>query len=171
MRPLPYLAITLLVVACERQPAAPDRTPGPLFQATRSEVTDTFDFVDDPADCTANPKIGEIVLFTGRVTRVLSTTTASSGSMGETGFFTYDPADHLMGQTSGSVWMIDVASTHSMFHDNIHGAGESFAAVDYEDYTNANGARLRLRIHWHLTVSGNGTVVLDRLGPWECSGG
>ena len=31
------------------------------------EGTNIFDLVNDPADCTANPKIGEIVLFTGRI--------------------------------------------------------------------------------------------------------
>ncbi len=173
MRPLPYLAIpvALLVVACERQPVAPDQALAPQFQATHSEVTDIFDFVDDPADCTANPKIGEILLFTGRVTRVLRTTTTSSGNVNETAFFTNDPASHIVGQRSGTLWVLDATGTHSMFHDNVHGAGESFEAVDYEYYTNANGARLSVRIHWHLSVTGNGTVALERFGPWECIGG
>jgi len=159
------------LVACDRQPVAPDQHLGPQFQATHSEVTTTFDFVDDPADCTANPKIGEILLFTGRVTRVVRTTTASSGNVNETGVFTWDPAIHMVGQTSGIVWVIDVPHSHALFHDNVHGAGESFEAVDYEYYTNTNGAHLRLRIHWHLTITGQGTVALDRSGPWECIGG
>ena len=173
MRPLPYLAISiaLLVAACERQPVAPDQPVGPQFQATHSEVTDIFEFVDESTDCTANPKIGEISLFTGRVTRVLRTTTASSENVNETGVFAWDPATHMVGQTSGTVWMIDLARTHALFHDNVHGAGESFDAVDYEYYTNASGAGLRTNIHWHLTVTGNGTVALERLGPWECIGG
>ena len=88
-----------------------------------------------------------------------------------TAFFTYDPAVHLVGQTSGIVWMFDAARTHPMFRDNVHGAGESFEAVTNEYYTNANGARLTLRANWHLTVTGNGTVALDRSGQWECIGG
>ena len=111
------------------------------------------------------------MLFTGRVTRVAGITTASSGNVNVTAFFTYDPAVHLVGQTSGIVWMIDAARTHPMFHDNVHGAGESFEAVTNEYYTTANGARLTLRANWHLTVTGNGTVALDRSGPWECIGG
>jgi len=172
MRCLPFTLLPLLLVACERQPVAPDQTLGPQFQATRSEITNIFDLVDDPSDCKANPKIGEILLFTGRITIAVRTTSASSGNVDVTAAFaTYDPSGHLVGQTSGTVWMIDAARTHPMYHDNVHGAGESFDAVDYEYYTNANGAGLRTNIHWHLTVTGNGTVALERLGPWECIGG
>ncbi len=166
-----HFALLSLLVACERQPAAPDQALGPHFQATRSEVTNTIDFVDAPADCTANPKIGEIVLFTGHLTYVVRTTTASSGNAAVTAFFTYDPAVHLVGQTSGTVWMIDAARTHPVFHDNVHGAGESYQNTDNEYYTNANGAQLHLRGNEHLTVNANGTIVVDRPLVWECIGG
>lgn len=171
MRSLSLTLLPMLLVACERQPVAPDRTVSPQLAATHSEVTNTFDFVDDPADCTANPRIGEILLFTGRVMVVVRTTTASSGNVGETGFFTYDPAVHLVGQTSGNVWMIDAARTHPMYHDNLHGAGESFESVTNEYYTNASGARLNIRGNAHLTVTGQGRVALDRPLVWECIGG
>jgi hypothetical protein len=161
----------MLLVACERAPAAPDHVIRPEFQATRSEVTYTIDFVDAPADCTVNPRIGEIVLFTGRLTYVVRTTTASSGNVNVTAFFTYDPAVHLVGQTSGTVWMIDAARTHPFFHDNVHGAGESFEGVTNEYYTNANGAQLHLRYNAHLTVTGQGRLALDRPLVWECIGG
>lgn len=170
MRCLPLTLLPLLLVACERQPVAPDRV-SPLFQATRSEVTDTFDLVDDPADCSANPRIGETLLFTGRITLSVTTTSASSGNVNVTAFATYDPAIHLVGQTSGTVWMIDAARTHPMFVDNFHGAGESFEGVTNEYYTNANGAQLHLRNNVHLTVTGQGTVALDRPLVWECIGG
>jgi len=143
----------------------------PQFAATHSEVTNIFDLVDDPSDCTANPKIGEILLFTGRITIAVRTTSASSGNVDVTAFATYDPSIHLVGQTSGTVWLIDAARTHPMYHDNVHGAGESFEAVTNEYYTNANGARLHLRNNVHLTVTGNGTVALERPLVWECIGG
>jgi hypothetical protein len=170
MRRLPLTLLPLLLVACERQPVAPDRAAAPQFQATRSEVTNTIDFVDDPADCTANPKIGEILLFTGRLTYVVRTTTASSGNVNMTAFFTYDPAVHLVGQTSGT-WMIDAARTHPMYHDNVHDAGESFEAITNEYYTNASGAKLHIRSNVHLTVTGQGRIALDRPLVWECIGG
>jgi hypothetical protein len=49
--------------------------------------------------------------------------------------------------------------------------GESFEGITNEYYTNANGAQLHLRNNVHLTVTGQGTVALDRSGPWECIGG
>ena len=169
---LPLTLLTLLLAACERQPpVAPDRGVSPLFQATRSEVTNIFDLVDDPSDCTANPRIGEILLFTGRITLAVTTTSASSGNVNVTAFATYDPSIHLVGQTSGAVWMIDAARTHPMFVDNIHGVGESFEGVTNEYYTNANGAQLHLRNNVHLTVTGQGTVALNRPLVWECIGG
>jgi hypothetical protein len=171
MRPLSLTLLALLLVACERQPVAPDHALGPQFQAIRSEVTNTIDFIDDPSDCTANPKIGEILLFTGHLTYVVYTTTASSGNVNVTAFFTYDPGVHLVGQTSGTVWMIDAARTHPMFHDNVHGAGESYEDAGTEYYTNASGAWLHLRVNVHLTVNANGTIVVDRPLVWDCIGG
>ena len=173
MRPLSYLAIpmALLVAACEQQPVAPDRVVSPQFEAIRTEVTNTIDFVDDPADCTANPKLGEILLFTGHLTYVVRTTTASSGNVDVTAFFTYDPAVHLVGQTSGTVWMIDAARTHPLFHDNIHGLGESFENITNEYYTNADGEQLHLRANEHLTVNANGTIAVTRPFVWDCIGG
>ena len=163
--------VPLLLVACDRQPVAPDRAVSPQFQAIRSEVTNTFDFVDDPADCSANPRIGEIVLFSGRITSVVRTTAASSGNVNVTAFLTYDPAVHMVGQNSGTVWMIDAARTHPFYHDNVHGVGETFEAVTNEYYTNANGAQLRLSFNVHVTVTGQGKIALDRPLVWECIGG
>ena len=170
-RVLPLTLFALLLLACERQPVAPDRGVSPVFETTRSEVTNIFDLVDDPSDCSANPRIGETLLFTGRITLSVTTTSASSGNVNVTAFATYDPAIHLVGQTSGTVWMIDAARTHPMFVDNFHGAGESFEGVTNEYYTNAKGARLHLRNNVHLTVTGQGTVALDRPIVWECIGG
>ncbi len=171
MRSVPLTLLPLLLVACERTPAAPDHVIGPAFQAIRSEVTNTIDLVDDPSDCTANPRIGEILLFTGRITLAVRTTSASSGNVDVTAFATYDPAIHLVGRTSGTVWMIDAARTHPMYHDNVHGAGESFEGVTNEYYTNASGAQLHLRNNVHLTVTGQGRIALERPLVWDCIGG
>src|SRR5206468_6756864 len=81
------------------------------------------------------------------------------------------PAIHLVGQTSGTVWMIDAARTHPMYHDNVHGAGESFEGVTNEYYTNASGAQLHLRNNVHLTVTGQGRIALERPLVWDCIGG
>ena len=58
MRPLSLILLPLLLAACDGQPVASDRVVSPQFEAIRTEVTNTIDFVDDPADCTANPKLG-----------------------------------------------------------------------------------------------------------------
>ena len=171
MRCSPLTLLVLLLAACDRQPVAPDRAVAPLFAATHSEATEIFDLVDDPADCTANARIGEIVLETGRITVVTRTTTASSGNVDVTGFMTYDPSNYLVGQTSGTVWTIDAARTHPFFHDNVHGAGESFQTVTNEYWTNANGAQMTIRGNAHLTVNANGTVTVERPTVWECIGG
>jgi hypothetical protein len=171
MRCLPLTLLPLVLAACERQPVAPDRVVSAQFEATRSEVTGTIDFVDDPADCTANPNIGEILLFTGQISYVQRTTTTSSGNVDMTLFLTYDPAIHLVGQTSGTVWMIDAARTHPVVHDNIHGVGESYQGTATEYYTNANSVQLRLKGNEHMTVNANGTVVVARPLVWDCIGG
>ena len=171
MRHLSLTLLPLLLVACERQPVSPEPVAAPEFQATRTEVTNIFDLVDDPADCSSNPRTGEIVLFTGRISILVRTTTASSGNVDVTAFATYDPAVHMVGQTSGTLWMIDAVRTHPFYHDNFHGAGESFEGVTNEYYTNASGAQLHLRNNVHLTVNRNGTVAVDRPLVWECIGG
>ena len=161
----------LLLVACERQPVAPDRVGVPEFAATHSDVATIVDLVDDPADCTANPRIGEIVLETGHITVVTRTTTASSGNVDVTGHLIYDPSNYMVGQTSGRVWTIDAARTHPFFHDNVHGVGESFQTVTNEYWVGANGAQVLLRVNAHLTVNANGTVAMDRPIVYECIGG
>ena len=171
MRVLPFSLLALLLVACERQTVAPDRIVSPQFEATRSEVTGTIDFVDDPADCTANPNIGEILLFTGQISYVQRSTTTSSANVNMTLLLTYDPAIRLVGRTSGAVWMIDAARTHPEIHDNIHGAGESYQGETTEYYTNARGVQLRLKGNEHLTVNPKGTVVVTRPLVWQCIGG
>lgn len=171
MRLTRFTVIPLVLAACERQPVAPTSVLPPEFQATRTEATNIFDLVDDPADCGANPRVGEVVLFTGRITIQVRTTTASSGNVDVTAFATYDPAVHMVGQTSGTLWMIDAARTHPFYHDNLHGAGESFEGVTNEYYTNASGAELHLRNNVHLTVNATGTIALDRPLVWECIGG
>lgn len=171
MRALSLTLLPLLLVSCEWQPVAPDRGVSPQFQATRGEFTTTFSFVDDPADCTANPRIGEVVLFTGTITYVEQTTTSSSGNVNVTWYFIYDPAVHLVGQNSGTVWMIDASSTRPTGHDNIHGNGLSSQNLANEHYTNANGDLLHMRVNYHLTVDANGNITATRPLEWQCIGG
>lgn len=171
MRGVPLTLIPLVLAACERQPVAPDRTVRPQFAATRSEITGTIDFVDDPADCTANPKIGEIVLFTGTINYVLRATTTPSGNVDTTVKFIYDPAVHLVGQTSGTVWMIDPTNTRPVFILLVHGNGLVTQNAEHEFYTNAAGARLLLLRNFHVTVAANGNLTVSRDPAYDCIGG
>ena len=143
----------------------------PQFAATHSETTGFFEEIDGPADCTANPKIAEVVLFTGRINYVLRVTTTPSGNVDTTMKFIYDPAVHLVGQTSGTVWTIDATSTHPTGHSNVHGAGSSSENLANEFYTNVNGAHLHLIGNYHLTVDANGNITATRPFVWQCIGG
>lgn len=177
MNPARCLFLTLLplLFACERQPIAPDRVVAPAFAATnaaiRGEITGTLDFVDDPADCTANPRIGEVVLFTGQVNYVLRATTTPSGNVDTTVTFSYDPAVHLVGQTSGTVWMIDPTNTRGKFTFLVHGNGLVTMDSEHEFYTNAAGAHLLLHGTYHVTVDANGNVTASRDFVRDCIGG
>ena len=171
MRLLSLTLLPLLLVACERQPVAPDRGVSPQFRATHSEITGTIDFVDDPADCTANPRIGEIVLFTGQVNYVLRATTTPSGNVDTTVTFIYDPAVHLVGQTSGTVWMLDPTNTRGIFTFLVHGNGLVTMDSEHEFYTNAAGAHLMLHGTYHVTVDANGNVTASRDFVRDCIGG
>ena len=171
LRPLCLTLLPLLLVACERQPVAPDRGVSPQFRATHSEITGTIDFVDDPADCTANPRIGEIVLFTGQINYVLRATTTPSGNVDTTVTFIYDPAVHLVGQTSGTVGMIDPTNTRGIFTLLVHGNGFFNDTATTEIYTNAAGAHLMLHGTYHVTVDANGNVTASRDFVRDCIGG
>jgi len=171
VRCLSLTLLPLLLVACERQAVAPDRTDTPQFAATHGQFTTTFSFVDDPADCTANRRIGEVLLFTGQLTYVERTTTTSSGNANVSYYYIYDPAVHLVGQTSGTVWMIDATSTRITGNYNVHGDGSSWEDLLNEFYTNVNGAHLHLISNYHVTVDANGNVTATRPFAFECIGG
>ena len=171
MRGLPLMLIPLLLVACQRQPFAPDQVVRPRFAATRSEIAGSLDFVDDPADCTANPRIGEIVLFTGTINYVLRATTTPSGNVDTTLKFTYDPAVHLVGQTSGTVWMIDPTNTRPVFILLVHRNGLVTQNAEHEFYRNDAGAGLLLLRNFHVTVNANGNITVSRDPAYDCIGG
>lgn len=163
--------LPLLLVACERQPVAPDRLVKPQFAATRDIVTGSVYLVDDPADCTANPNIGEVVLFTGRINVAFVATTTPSGNIDTTLKTIYDPAAHLVGQTSGTVWMINPINTHPIGITLVHGDGSVNRVTIHEFYSNAAGARLMLKVNALVTVDSNGNVRVSRDWVWECIGG
>jgi hypothetical protein len=171
MRCSPLTLLPLVLAACERQPVAPDRGVRPQFQATRSEVAGFIVEVDGPADCTANPRIGEIVLFTGRINYVLRVTTTPSGNVDTMFKFIYDPAVHLVGQTSGTVWMINPINTRPDFILLVHGNGLVSKVSEHEFYTNAAGAHLLLMANFHVTVDANGNVRASRDFVYDCIGG
>jgi len=171
MRPLSLTLLPLLLAACDKQPVALDQDASPQFSATRSQVTSTLTFVDDPSDCTANPRIGEVLLFSGQLTYVENTTTSGAGNANVTWYLIYDPGVHLVGQTSGTLWMIDPTSTHPTGHNNAHGDGLSSQGMGDENYTSAAGAHLHLHEVYHLTVDANGDVTATRDPVWQCFGG
>jgi len=171
MRHSSLTLLPLLLLACERQPVAPDPAVRLAFQAIRSEITGAVDLVDDPADCTGNPRIGEIVLFTGQINYVLRATTTPSGNIDTTLKTFYDPAAHLVGQTSGTVWMINPTNTHPIAVTLVHGNGAVNKITIHEFYTNAAGARLLLKVNALVTVDANGNVRVSRDWVWACIGG
>ncbi len=171
MRHLPLTLFSLLLVACERQPVAPDGSVRPQFEATHGVITGSFEEIDGPADCTANPRIGEILLFTGKINYVLTAITTPSGNVDTTVKFIYDPAVRLVGQTSGTVWRIDPTSTRPVFILLVHGNGLVTQNAEHEFYTNAAGARLLLLRNYHVTVDANGNITVSRDPAYDCIGG
>ncbi len=171
MRCGPMTLLSLLLVACERQPLAPAPLVKPEFAVVRNQITGTITEIDGPADCTADPRVGEIVLFTGQITFVLTATTTPSGVVDTTGKFNYDPAVHLVGATSGRVWMIDTTNTNPIliFHGN--GDGSVTRVSEHEFYTSAAGTRLMLHVNFLLTVNANGSVTASRDWVYQCVGG
>lgn len=168
---LASLAASALLVACEQQPVAPDSVVRPRFGVTHSETTGFFEEINGPADCTANPRIGEIVLFTGRINYVLTATTIPSGNVDTTLKFSYDPAIHLVGATSGTVWMIDTINTRPIFILRVHGDGSVTKDSEREFYRNSAGANLMLHVNFLVTVNSNGTVTASRDFVYQCVGG
>lgn len=169
---LPALTLLpLLLLACERQPLGPDPSLRPEFAGTRTEITDFFEEIDGPADCTANPRIGEIVLFTGRINYVLTATTTPSGNVDTTLKFFYDPAVHLVGLTSGTVWTINPTNTQPIAIFLVHGNGAVNKINEHEFYTNAADRHLLLAVNYLVTVDANGTVTASRDFVYRCIGG
>lgn len=171
MRVLPFSLLSLLLVACERQPFAPDHVAKPEFAAIRSQITGTIIEVNGPADCTADPRVGEIVLFTGQINYVLTAITTPSGNVDTTGKFMYDPAVHLVGSTTGRVWMIDTTNTNPTFIFHANGAGSVTKVSEREFYTNSAGGRLMLRVNFLFVVNANGTLTASRDWVYTCIGG
>ena len=173
--PAVLAGLSLQLWACD--PVAPTASPenrtgvGPEFAATRSEFTGFFEEIDGPADCTANPRIGETVLFTGRINYALRVTTTPSGNVDTTMKFIYDPAVHLVGQTSGTVWMINSTNTRPILVFLVHGNGLVNKISEHEFYTNAAGAHLLLMVNYLVTVNANGKVTASRDFVYECIGG
>jgi len=175
-----FLSVPALIAGLSSQASGCDSTPtavrdggsggNPQFAATHSELATTFSLVDDPADCTANPRLGEFVLFTGQVTYVETTTSTGSGNVNASWYFNYDPGVRLVGQASGRVWMIDATSTHPTGHADTHGDGFSSENSTNEFYIGTDGDRLHLRGNEHLTVDANGKVTVTRPFVWECIG-
>ncbi len=171
MRPLSLTLLPLLLVACERRPLAPDPAVRPEFAAIHSEITDFFEEIDGPADCTANSKIGEIVLFTGRINYVLRTTATPSGNVDTTLKFFYDPAVHLVGQKSGTLWMINTTNTQPIALFLVHGNGAVNKINEHEFYTNAAGGHLLLVVNYQVTLNANGKLTVSRDFVYRCIGG
>ena len=170
MRLVSLTLLSLLFIACD-QPVAPDPAVRPEFAATRTEITDFFEEIDGPADCTANPRIGEVVLFTGRINYVLTATTTPSGNVDTTLKFFYDPAVHLVGQTSGTVWTINPTNTQPIAIFLVHGNGAVNKINEHEFYTNPAGRHLLLAVNYLVTVNANGNVTASRDFVYGCIGG
>jgi len=171
MRPVFLALLPFLLLACERQPVAPNQAVRPEFAAIRSEITGFFEEIDGPADCTANPRVGEIVLFPGRINYVLRALTTPSGNVDTTLKFFYDPAVRLVGETSGTIWMINTTNTQPIALFLVHGNGAVNKINEHEFYTNAAGGHLLLVVNYQVTLNANGDVKVSRDFVYRCIGG
>ena len=164
---IPLLAVSVLLISCDRQPVAPDQEVGPLFQATHEEFAGPF--INNGTifvEC-ANDGVGEDVNFINSGTWVESHTTSNSGNKNIQHEVIYDPNFQLVGLTSGDVWIL----YHYTFasHQNFHGSGESRQQVLNGFFENQDGDRLHLMLNFHWTNDANGNPKLFRYDAW-CPG-
>jgi len=149
------------LVACERQPIAPDQALLPAFQATSNWTRASF-FFDFPGLFVACR--GENMHFYGEVPYQWHEVGTASG--GYNFFFQLSPATPVsppyygVGETSGKVYLYKHGGPgNESFH---LAAGEVHTYLDREVYVAENGDRLTVDRTFHTTTNANGQLTVNK---------
>jgi len=164
---VPVLAVSALLMSCDRQPVAPD-VDAPLFSATHAVFVDEFtdDFMDF-VSC-ANDGAGEMLHWQGPIRITGTTTTSNSGNT----LIKWDEFEYLEGFTitglaSGDVWTPVEGRYNQSFHDQ-HSGNRVRTTVYLETYENQDGDRMFIQTILHFTYA-NGAWRAFRIAISACS--
>jgi len=159
------LVLVGLVVACDREPVAPDIGP-PLFSTTRGEVvvvrTDNF---TDYVSC-ANDGLGEIIHWSGQVRLTLSYMLTNGGNeLIEWADIEYLDGYTVTGVTSGDVWTLLEFRVNNRAHFQQNGFIRNTVWLEW--YENQDGDTVFVQTTAHFTVV-NGEWRVARGGVTAC---
>lgn len=161
--------VPLLLLACDREPVAPDIDP-PLFSATHGEfVAEGTDDFTDYVSC-ANDGLGESLHWSGPWRLTVSTVTSNSGNeLWKWKGVGYLDGYTVEGLTSGDVWTILRDESRSIGLRHFQDNGNLVAiGVWQERYENQDGDRMFLQTTLHFTLA-NGVWRVARVGINACS--
>lgn len=167
MRCLPLTVLPLVLLACERQPVAPDQVLRPEFAATSGGASSTWTrgsiLVDGTGfiDC-----LGEDAHFFGEELFILHQVTSASGVTQS--FFQFSPITpsgpqfSLQGLTSGRLYQLqDGLPINQVFQ---FGPDSTFTYVEKDVYVNVADKfdKVTFVLRSHVTLNANGKVTVDR---------
>lgn len=161
MRCLPLTVLPLVLLACERQPVAPDQVLRPEFAATSdwTRLSFLFDFPGVFVACR-----GETMHFYGEVPYQWHQVTSASGVYNY--HFQLSPATpgsppyYGVGETSGTVYLY---KNGGPLNESFHlAAGEVHTYLDREAYVAENGDRLIVNRTFHITTNANGQLTVNK---------
>jgi hypothetical protein len=154
------LIVPLLLLACDREPVAPE-TPTPSFSATHGELV--FYGTDDVAlfvSC-ANDGLGEMVYFYGPWRIPVSAVTSNSGNF-LLRWQDYELLDgyQITGLTSGDDWTrVDYRA--NAWHHFFANGNFSRSAIFLEHFENQDGDKMFTNTVVHFTLA-NGEFRIER---------
>ena len=161
MRKLALAFIPCLVIACDREPAAPTAVAAPAFQAASDWTRGSFVF-DFPGIFVACR--GETMHFYGEVLYQMHQVTSASGVYNY--FFQLSPQTpnnppyYAVGEISGKVYLYkNGGPLNESFHLAV---GEVHTYLDRETYVAENGDRLNVAITFHVTTNANGQLTAEK---------
>ncbi|UCC71411.1 MAG: hypothetical protein JSV86_13575 [Gemmatimonadota bacterium] len=165
------LIVPLLLLACDREPVAPDTptpdTPTPSFSATHGEfVVEGTDDATFFVSC-ANDGLGEMVHFEGPFRISGTTVTSSSGNwLGKAEAYEYLDGHQVTGLTSGDVWT-QVKLQMNLFAYFLANGNLVRHATYLEHFENQDGDRLFTNTLSFWTIA-NGEYRVERREVVAC---
>ena len=163
MRRLALTLVPLLLVACGREPAAPDAVPVPTFKTT-SDWTDVV--VDLPAGdakyyaACVDDWLDEV----GPILQSFHTVTTNNGSLGYIKVRLLD-GFHLVGDNTG-IWNPAVPNQGGAWVERIPAVKDGYTfhyiITPYQIVNEVSGTKINWPLMLNVTINANGTVTVNR---------